>query len=342
MAQNSTQSSQNPHDIDLQLKSTNDSKVRIEWSDLQGDVLNMDPYINVFHKSDPSRPLFTHFVHYDKCGFKDTSISLKDGPQLRLVVTERSTVNLSNGMWAADDVQLTLLSKKGILWAHLKLRKGTIDWKKIFYNSWVGLYSNQYHSAQKYINYWWFSNFTVNPDRGTEDYVVYECNTGSSMHTGIQLRFFIENQKISKQNLLGQTSPLVKRVLCTTPEFDEANGEPQTKLRDFHASLQLFKRNQCASVRLYIYNIFPDWRQTFRDAWVAVYRTPSTENSQWEDWKFVRNFQRNRSRETSDYMVYEHNFSFFKIEPGVQARFFLGDDYATINASTEPWRGTVP
>lgn len=120
------------------------------------------------------------------------------------------------------------------------------------------------------------------------------------------------------------TSPLERRTIFTTPEFDETNGEPPTPLCGFEASLKLFAKDGYASARLYIEKSFADWRETFCKAWVAFYSDPSKEDSSYMtiQWQWVSKFHRNESKETPEALVYEYK-STFKMAPGVQVRFFL-------------------
>lgn len=343
MEQPSTPSSTDAHDgLQLRLESTKRGTVRITWTAVPVELLEMDAYVDVFHKSDPTNPLFTHLLQHQWSGCKDTKVPLTDGLQLRLMGTEASTVRVTptttlHSSFGADDIHLTLYGKNGKACARLELKKGVTDWTKELNNSWVGIYGSPDDRAQKYKAYEWVSKFSRTPERDSDEYNVYEYDSGKKSYPGVQARFFLQRDITS---LSAMTGPLVRRTLFTTPEFDETNGVPPTPLRGFEASLQLFVTDGHASARLYIQKNFADWREIFRRAWVAFYSDPSKKDSSYgkDQWQWVSKFHRNESKETSEVLVYEYK-SMLKIAPGVQARFFLRKDCSTLKASTVPWTG---
>lgn len=328
--------------LQLQLDCTSKGTVRITWSAVPVDLLELDAYVDVSHKSDPTSPLYTHFLKHKWSGSKDTDVRLTDGLQLRLRVLEASTVRVTPtrtlcSSFGADDAHLTLYSKKGKVWVRLQLKKGVTDWEKELDKSWVGIYGSPDDKSQKYKTYQWVSKFSRNPDRDSDKHNVHEYNSRKRSAPGVQARLFLQKDFSS---LSAMTSPLGRRTIFTTTEFDGTNGEPPTPLPGFEASLQLFVEDGHASARLYIQKSFADWRDTFRGAWVAIYRDPSMEDSSYtrDQWEWVSKFHRNESKETPEVLVYEYK-SILKVAPGVQARFFLRKDCSTLKATTAPWRG---
>nr|XP_055062993.1 uncharacterized protein LOC129446066 [Misgurnus anguillicaudatus] len=91
------------------------------------------------------------------------------------------------------DASLQLYTKDGWACARLFIKKTFRDWKKVFYNSWVGFYSSKYNANNKYYTYQYVVKFKgIQDGRGGDDYDVYQYESSLAIAPGVQIRFLLD------------------------------------------------------------------------------------------------------------------------------------------------------
>lgn len=130
------------------------------------------------------------------------------------------------------------------------------------------------------------------------------------------------------------------KEIWVSQEFDEANKQLPTPVSGYNASMELFVQRGKACVRLYIHELFTDWKDEFYNSWVGFYSNQFDGHRSYRDYQWVIYFDKNHTRSRNRMLVYEYR-SNFALQPGVQLRFFLRKDYSCALAYSMPWRVTA-
>ncbi|XP_065144944.1 uncharacterized protein [Paramisgurnus dabryanus] len=146
----------------------------------------------------------------DECSsFSDTSVALNPGlqPQLfikrddlgKTIIFHGPVFDEANRVIPTTiigfDASLQLYTKDGWACSRLFIKKTFSDWKKVFYNSWVGFYSSKENANNKYYTYQWVVKFDgIQDGRGGDDYDVYQYESSLAIAPGVQIRFLLDKR----------------------------------------------------------------------------------------------------------------------------------------------------
>lgn len=119
------------------------------------------------------------------------------------------------------------------------------------------------------------------------------------------------------------------KEIWASQEYDEANKQLPTLVSGYNASLGLFVKQGKATVRLYINELFTDWKDKFSNSWVGFYGNQFDGHKNYINYQWVTYLEKN-------IIGYEFRSHLF-LHPGVQVRFFLHKGYSCVLAYTVPW-----
>ena len=186
-------------DIKLEVRTTDKGYARMKWDNIPNHLINVGTKLELCRwKAVKSLDVVESY------GSLDTKHNLNRGLQLRLVTRDGEVIRegrmLDDAYWNLPtkipgfDASVQLYTEEGWACARLFINKCFTDYKKSFFNSWVGLYpsegcvSNTLQEGQ-----WaWVEDFYLR-SFGSDHYV-YEFRSNIALAPGAQARFFLNKE----------------------------------------------------------------------------------------------------------------------------------------------------
>nr|XP_055057039.1 uncharacterized protein LOC129441401 [Misgurnus anguillicaudatus] len=362
---------------EMKLRATNNGSSKIIWKNMPAEEMETKSYIEIIQNSYSSGTPSVKFSEklYESEGFEsrtlETSVPLNGGLQLRLRLYTSYRAYFCYGPELDDankviptrikgfDASLQLYTKDGYACARLYIKKTFTNWKNDFDCSWVGFYTGNQMSSNKYSTYQYAVNFKKVEGDATEVYDIYTYQSSLAIAYGVQIRFLLDKTynhelaqttpwegakevRISPLFLLDCDDPIDKYVsgpkLFYGAEFDDANRVMPTTIEGFDASLQLFTKDGKACARLYVKKTLSNWKNVnnFYNSWVGFYSSPTDFNNKYYTYNYAVNFDKVEGDNTEDYDVYTYHSSLW-IADGVQIRFLCDKNYDCERARTKSW-----
>ncbi|XP_019899218.1 uncharacterized protein LOC109615129 [Esox lucius] len=192
--------------------------LKMSWSKLPKSIMDLNMVVALFNDDTSTNMLAKSPVGNETSGTSDVTVALTSGLQVRLLKQKSLWDVMEKEIWRGAefdssyslipvslkgyDASLQLYAKDGYACGRLFVKTSFVDWKEVFYKSWVGFYSGNSLNNNKYYTFQWAVSFTKQSwSEEIPAYDVYVYESRMAIAPGVQARFMM-----SKYNEVARTA----------------------------------------------------------------------------------------------------------------------------------------